>query len=94
MSDELNDIKPGEVPDYHQLTISRDEIIADLVRRHDFAEQVINLGNMLRSNLYKAAKKCGISKDEIARARFKNHISQLDESLLDGLDPSDIDKVK
>lgn len=82
------------VPDYTQLTISRDKIVEDLGRRLEQADRIIALGNTLKSNLYSAAKKVGVTKLEIKRAKYLSTAKDLGGSLLKEIDPLDLDKVR
>jgi hypothetical protein len=82
------------IPDYSELAISRDEILEDLGRRMEQADRVIELGNTLKQNVYSAGRKCGISKEEINRAKFLNTVKDLGPEFLNEVDPADLDRTK
>lgn len=82
----------GIVPDYTEMTISREEILEDMGRRAEQADRVVELGHALKQNLYAAAKKVGITKEEINRAKFLRTARDLGGDLLREIDPEDLDR--
>lgn len=84
----------ASIPNYQELAISREEIVIDLGRRIEQADRVIELGNALKQNVYAAARRCGITKEEVNRAKYLNTLADLGPEFLDEIDPRDLDRVK
>lgn len=96
MPRDLNTKTPDmqNIPNYADLAISREDILEDLGRRMEQADRVVELGNTLKQNVYAAGRKCGISKEDINRAKFLNTIKDLGPEFLDEVDPQDLDRTK
>lgn len=84
----------GHLPDYAGMTISREDILKDLGARLEQADRVIELGNALKQNIYAAGRKCGIHKEEIAKAKLMATVHDLGPDFLAEVDPTNLDKVK
>lgn len=84
----------ANIPNYEDLAISREEILKDLGRRIEQADRIVELGNALKQNVYSAGRKCGITKEEINRAKFLNTVADLGEDFLNEVDPQDLDRIK
>lgn len=84
----------ANIPDYAEMAISKEEIAKDLGRRMEQADRIIELGNALKQNVYAAGRKCGITKEEVNRAKFLNTVADLGPDFLKEVDPQDLDRIK
>ena len=84
----------GSIPDYAGMTISREDILKDLGKRLEQADRVVDLGNALKQNVYAAGRKCGIHKEEIAKAKLMATVHDLGPDFIAEVDPTNLDKVK
>lgn len=84
----------ANIPNYEELAITREEIVKDLGRRIEQADRIIELGNALKQNVYSAGRKCGVTKEEINRAKFLNTVADLGPDFLAEVDPADLERIK